>query len=67
VYDLLNQHLQLTKGEVVARIQKNWGADVRAFDDIYAEAMVIADTLHDGLEAQFPERFGHPALATASA
>lgn len=67
VYDLLNQHLQLTKGEVVARIKHDWGADVKAFDDIYAEAMVIADTLHDGLEAQFPERFGQRAMAGATA
>jgi len=57
VYDLLNQHLQLTKGEVVARIQKNWAADIKASDDLLAEAMVIADTLYDGLAAQFPDRF----------
>jgi hypothetical protein len=57
VYDLLNQHLTLTKGEVVARIKQDWTADVKAFDDIYAEAMVIADTLYDGLAAQFPDKF----------
>jgi hypothetical protein len=57
VYDLLNQHLQLTKGEVVARIKQDWTADVKAFDDIYAEIMVVADTLYDGLAAQFPDKF----------
>lgn len=57
LYDLLNQHLQLTKGEVVARIKQDWTADVKAFDDIYAEAMVIADALYDGLAAQFPDKF----------
>jgi hypothetical protein len=57
VFDLLNQHLNLTKGEVVARLQKNWAADVKASDDLLAEAMVIADTLYDGLVAQFPDRF----------
>jgi hypothetical protein len=67
VYDLLNQHLQLTKGEVVARLNKNWAADVKAFDDIYAEAMVIADTLYDGLVAQFPDRFEQRAMAGAAA
>jgi len=58
VLDLLTLHLQLTKGEVVARLQSDWAADVKAFDDIFTEAMVIADTLHDGLAAQFPDRFG---------
>ena len=57
VFDLLNQHLNLTKGEVVARLQKDWAADVKASDDLLAEAMVIADTLYDGLVAQFPDRF----------
>jgi hypothetical protein len=57
VYDLLNQHLTLTKGEVVARLNHDWPADVKAFDDIYAEAMVIADALYDGLATQFPDRF----------
>jgi hypothetical protein len=57
VYDLLDQHLRLTKGEVVARLNKDWAADVKAFDDIYTEAMVIADTLYDGLVAQFPDKF----------
>jgi hypothetical protein len=57
VYDLLDQHLRLTKGEVTARLQKDWTADVKAFDDIFTEAMVIADTLADGLVLQFPDQF----------
>jgi len=69
LYDLLNQHLLLTKGEVVARIKQDWAADVKAFDDIYAEAMVIADALYDGLAAQFPDkfdsRFSQPAVGAA--
>jgi hypothetical protein len=67
VFDLLNQHLNLTKGEVVARLTHDWAADVKASDDLLAEAMVIADTLYDGLVAHFPDRFGDrvPAGATA--
>jgi len=57
VFDLLNQHLNLTKTEVVARLTKDWATDVKASDDLLAEAMVIADTLYDGLVAQFPDRF----------
>ena len=61
VYDLLDQHLRLTKGEVVARLKKDWAADVKAFDDIFTEIMVVADTLDDGLVAQFPARFAGTA------
>jgi hypothetical protein len=57
VMDLLALHLQLTKGEVTARLNKDWNADVKAFDDIFTEIIVLADALHDGLVAQFPEKF----------
>jgi hypothetical protein len=63
VLDLLALHLKLTKDEAVARISGDWDADVKAFDDIFTEIIVLADALHDGIVAQFPERFG--ALATA--
>jgi hypothetical protein len=58
VYDLLDQHLRLTKQEATARIKHDWAADVKAFDDIYTEAMVIADTLAAGIQKQFPAKFG---------
>jgi hypothetical protein len=66
VLDLLSLHLRLTKGEVVARLQKDWAADVKAFDDIFNEIMVLADALYDGLAAQFPEKFG-AAMTSAAA
>jgi hypothetical protein len=58
VVDLLMQHLNLTKGEVVARLQGNWDADVAAFDDIYTEILTVSDVLSDGLVKQFPDKFG---------
>jgi hypothetical protein len=57
VIELLNVHLSLTKGEAVAGLQKNWGADVQAFDDIFTEINTVADTLSCGIMAQFPDRF----------
>lgn len=57
VLDLLALHLKLTKDETVARIGGDWAADIKAFDDIFTEIMVVADTLHDGIVAQFPDRF----------
>jgi len=57
VLDLLALHLKLTKDETVARISSDWAADVAAFDDIFNEIMVVADTLYEGIVAQFPDRF----------
>lgn len=57
VLDLLALHLKLTKDEAVARLTGDWEADVKAFDDIFTEIMVVADTLHNGIAAQFPDRF----------
>ena len=55
--------LKLTKDEAVARISGDWASDVKAFDDIFTEIMVLADALHDGIVAQFPERFAAMAVA----
>ena len=63
VFDLLALHLKLTKDETVARIGGDWTADVKAFDDIFNEIMVLADALHDGIVAQFPDRFAGTAAA----
>lgn len=63
VLDLLALHLKLTKDEAVARITGDWAADVKAFDDIFTEIMVLADALQDGIVAQFPERFAEMATA----
>ena len=58
VVDLLGLHLSLTKQEVVARLKKDWAADVEAFDQIFTEIMTVADVLSDGIVKQFPDRFG---------
>jgi len=57
VVDLLNLHLNLTKGEVVARLNGKWEEDVQAFDDIFTEIMTVADTLAEGIQKQFPGKF----------
>ena len=49
----------------MARLEKNWAADVKAFDDILTEIMVLADALYDGLVSQFPDKFDRATGAAA--
>lgn len=57
VTDLLMQHLNLTKAEVVARLQSKWDDDVAAFDQIFTEILTVSDVLADGIVKQFPDKF----------
>src|SRR5215831_16519127 len=57
VTDLLMQHLNLTRKEVVARLQKNHGDDIEAFDQILTEILTVADVLATGIGKQFPDKF----------
>jgi hypothetical protein len=53
----LRMHLKLTTEEVVARLQRNWKADVAAYEKIHRHALHLSDLLSDGLIKQFPKRF----------
>ena len=54
---MMRAHLGLTTNEVVARLTKNWSADVKAYDRIHVQILHMADMLSDGLVDQFPARF----------
>ena len=56
--EMMNKHLSTTTDEVVARLTKNWDADVRAYDALYAHILMMADALSDGIIKQFPDKFG---------
>jgi hypothetical protein len=58
--DMMNRHLSTTTDEVVARLTKNWDADVKAFDAVYDHILVMADALSDGIIKQFPAKFPAP-------
>lgn len=54
---MLFEHLKLTTGEAVARIKKQWNDDVKAFDDVFEQAMGMADALTNGIVKQFSNKF----------
>jgi hypothetical protein len=54
---MMNMHLSTTTDEVVARLTKNWDADVRAFDAVYNHILAMSDALADGIVKQFPAKF----------
>ena len=56
--DLMNKHLSTTTDEVVARLTKNWDADVKAFDAVYEHILHMSDALAEGIVKQFPDKFG---------
>jgi len=54
--DLMKRHLSTTTNEVVARLNKDCDADVRAFDEVFEHILHMADALSDGIVKQFPNK-----------
>jgi len=54
--DMMNEHLAATTREVVARLQKNWDEDAKAYDAVYAHILKMSDALSDGIAKQFPNK-----------
>ena len=44
---MLQKHLDLTTGEVVGRLKKDWAADIKSYDDGHAHMLMFADALTD--------------------
>ena len=55
---MLQKHLNLTTAEVVARLNKDWAADIRAYDEGHEHMRMFADTLTNGIAKQFPSKIG---------
>jgi hypothetical protein len=54
---MLQTHLDLTTGEVVGRLKKDWAADIKSYDEGHAHMLMFADMLADGIAEQFPAKF----------
>jgi hypothetical protein len=54
---MLQKHLDLTTGEVVGRLNQDWDADIKSYDEGHEHMLMFADTLINGVFQQFPEQF----------
>ena len=51
---MMDEHLDLTTSEAVARATMNYAADVAAYDSVHMEILEMADFLTDGIVNRFP-------------
>lgn len=54
---MMNEHLKLTTDEAVARIKKDYAADITAYDKVHGEILMMADDLSNGIIRQLPDKF----------
>lgn len=55
--DRLHKHLDMTTGEVVSRLKKDWTGDIDFYDKGRIHMLMFADVLTEGIAKQFPEKF----------
>lgn len=54
---MMHDHLALTTTEVVSRLQKDWAADIAAYEKVHEQILKMADMLSSGIISQFPDKF----------
>ena len=53
---MLMEHLELLADNVMLMLEQNYQASVEGFDEIFTQAMEMADMMAEGIAMQFPER-----------
>jgi hypothetical protein len=61
---MMHDHLKLTTDEATQRINKDYVADVVAFDKVHLEILKMSDMLSDGIVKQFPAKFKSAGMAS---
>ena len=54
---MLYEHLKLTTDEVSNRLNKNYAADIKAYDMVQKEILQMSKFFVDGIVRQFPNLF----------
>ena len=54
---MMKAHLDRTLEEAVARLEGRYEDDIKAYEQIHADILEMADMLSDGIIAQFPDQF----------
>jgi hypothetical protein len=54
---MMDEHLDLTLAEAVARLEGRYTDDVAVYEDIHAQILEMADMLSDGIIRAFPQKF----------
>jgi len=53
----MKMHLDLTLKEALDRFGGKYADDIKDYDDVHAHILKLADTLTNGITAQFPDKF----------